>query len=209
MNQHPSKVILTQMNQRERLSWPSAQKHNKKRLLRNTAFLSAVSICLGGCAWLSARYPQNTEAVISHLTAGFEYDETLGRLQLVNNMLPESAMVFLSTDSASLDFQIPVDTQATHVWTQQEPWIEYSCIGDVSACQAGEIITIVQNHAGTHTLRILHENGYESIYSGLQTVHVHENESVDVGQVIGTSAGIAAFELRRDGVSVLPAFSQM
>lgn len=197
------------MTQREQLSWPSIQKHTNKRLLRNTAFLAAVSLCLGGCAWFSISQPQKTKAVMSHLTAGFEYDETLGRLQLVNNMLPESAMVFLNTDSNTLDFQIPVDGQACHAWTQAEPWLEYPFAGDVTACQAGEVVTIVQNHAGTHTMRIMHDAGYESIYSGLRSIRVEENARVEAGQVIGTSAGTTAFELRKDGVSVLPAFSQM
>lgn len=197
------------MTQKERLSWPSAQKHSNKRLLRNTAFLAAASICLGGCAFFAISQPQKTEAVMSHLTAGFEYDETLGRLQLVNNMLPESVMVFLNNDSAALDFYKPVDAQAIHAWSQQEPWLEYGCTGHVCACQAGEIVTIVQSHAGNHTMRILHEDGYESVYSGLQTIHVHEGDQVDAGQIIGTSAGTAAFELRKDGVSVLPAFSEL
>lgn len=205
----PSKVILAQMTQKERLSWPAKQKHTNKRLLRNTAFFAAVSLCLGLCAWLAISQPQKTEAVMSHLTAGFEYDDSLGRLQLVNNMLPESAMVFLSTDASVAQFEVPVQAEVSHTWTQQEPWLEYASIGDVSACQAGEIITIVKNHAGTHTMRILHDNGYESIYSGLHAVHASEHESVLAGQVIGTSAGKAAFELRKDGVSVLPAFSDI
>ncbi|MBQ7887796.1 MAG: M23 family metallopeptidase [Clostridia bacterium] len=209
MDQHPSKVILTQMTQKQRLSWPEKQKHTNKRLLRKTSFFAAVSLCLCGCAWFAVSQPHRTEAVMSHLTAGFEYDETLGRLQLVNNMLPESAMVFLSTDSSITEFQAPVEAEVSHAWTQQEPWLEYASIGDVSACQDGEIITIVQNHAGTHTMRILHDNGYESIYSGLHAVHASENESVLAGQIIGTSAGKAAFELRKDGVSVLPAFSEI
>ena len=95
--EHPSKIILTEMTPRERHSaWTPMQKHTDKRLLRNTAFFAAVSLCLSAGVWMSVRQPQQTQAVMSHLTTGFEYDETLGRLQLVNNMLPESAMVFLN-----------------------------------------------------------------------------------------------------------------
>ena len=209
MNQEPSRVILTQMNQREPIVWPEKQTHTNKRLLRNTAFFAAVSLCVGGCAWISINQPEKTELVMSHLTAGFEYDETLGRLQLVNNMLPESVMVFLNSDSSDSTFFVPAQAQVSHQWTNQEPWLEYACIGDVSACQSGEIMTIIQNHAGTHTMRILHDDGYESVYSGLHAVHVREHDRVLSGQVIGTSAGIAAFELRKDGVSVLPVFSQL
>lgn len=209
-SEHPSKIILTEMTTREKyFSWTPKQKHTDKRLLRNTAFFAAVSLCLSVGVWLSIKQPQQAQAVMSHLTAGFEYDETLGRLQLVNNMLPESAMVFLNTTPADISFSMPVQSQISHSWTQQEPWLEYASIGDVSACQAGEIITIVENHAGTNTVRILHDEGYESIYSGLHTVHVKENDRVMPGQIIGTSAGNAAFELRKDGISVLPAFSDI
>ena len=208
--EYPSKIILTEMTPRERHSaWTPMQKNTDKRLLRNTAFFAAVSLCLSAGVWMSVRQPQQTQAVMSHLTTGFEYDETLGRLQLVNNMLPESAMVFLNTAPADVSFSMPVQSQVSHSWTQQEPWLEYACIGDVSACQTGEIITIVENHAGTNTVRILHDDGYESIYSGLHTVHVKEHDCVMPGQIIGTSAGNAAFELRKDGISILPAFSDI
>lgn len=203
-------VVLAQMIQKEQISWPPKQKHTDKRLLRNTTFLAAVSLCLGIYACFSMFEPKKTQSVMSYLDAGFEYDETLGKLQLVNNMLPASAMVFLNNNSsANQEFQVPALAQMSHNWTPQEPWFEYACIGDISACQSGEIMTIVRNASGLHTLRILHPDGYESIYSGLQAVQVKERDSVFKGQVIGTSAGNAAFELRRDGVSVLPVFSEI
>lgn len=207
MNQDSPKVILTQMSHRQPLCWPEKQMHTNKRLLRNTAFFAAVFLCGGGFAWLSVKKPEKVEAVMSHLTAGFEYDETLGRVQLVNNMLPESVMVFLNSDSTQPEFGLPTQAQVSHQWSEQEPWLEYTCMGDVSACQTGEVVTIVENHAGTHTMRILHDDGYESVYSGLCTVHVSEHDNVLSGQVIGTSAGTASFELRKDGISVLPTFS--
>ena len=208
MNEYPHKVILGQMAPKERLTaWP--QKHTDKRLLRNTAFFAAVYLCLGLCAWFFTSEAKHTEAVMSHLTANFEYDETLGRLQLVNNILPQSAMVFLNTSHDTLEFFTPVQAQISHGWTQQEPWFEYAAFGDVSACQEGEIMTVIQNHTGSSTVRILHDNGYESIYSGLHTVHAREHERVFSGQIIGTSVGKTAFELRKDGVSVLPAFSEI
>lgn len=148
---------------------------------------------------------------MSHLTAGFEYDDTIGRLQLVSNMLPESAMVFLHADPLDTQFQIPVQgqIQASHVWSQQEPWIEYDYTGDVSACYSGEIITVIKNRTGNYTIRVLHENGYESVYSGLQAIHASEHDIVKTGQVIGTATEIVAFELRKDGVSILPQFSEI
>lgn len=207
VNQHPSKVIVAQMTQRQWTDWPEIHTNTDKRLLRNTAFFAAVSLCLGGCTWYAMNRPDKAQEVMSHLTSGFEYDETLGRLQLVSSILPESAMVFLNTGSSDVMFQAPSLSKATHAWTSSEPWLEYATFGDITACQTGEIVTVVQNHAGVHTVRILHDNGYESIYSGLSCVHLSENDRVSTGQTIGTSAGTAAFELRKDGLSVLPTFS--
>lgn len=145
---------------------------------------------------------------MGHLTAGFEYDDTLGRLQFVSNILPESAMVFLnSTDGTDEALVLPTNAEIAHTWSQQEPWLEYSCSGDISSCRDGEVMTIVQNRSDEYTVRILHDDGYESVYSGLDSVSIEENNWVTAGQTIGTAAGFAAFELRKDGLSVLPVFS--
>ena len=203
------------MEVKQRQDWtPAAQSGSKtqqsKRLLRNTAIFAVVSLCLGTGVMLSVRAPEQVQSVMNHLTAGFEYDETLGRLQFVSNVLPESAMVFLTSDaSGDVNPIVPESTTATHVWNPDEPWIEYAHIGDVTACREGEIMNIVQNHQNAYTVRILHSNGYESVYSGLKTVHISEHDHVFTGQTIGTAAGSAAFELRKDGLSVLPAFASL
>lgn len=190
---------------------PSAESHQKinktKRLLRNTMISAVVSVCLGGAAVMAIYNPQKTDAVMSHLTAGFEYDETLGRLQFVNNILPESAMVFLSARNANInDGCSPAMAQIVHAWNQNEPWIEYENSDEVAAYHDGEIMTIVKNHEGEYTLRIMHENGYESVYSGLQHVYMKEYDTVQRGQAIGHAGGYTAFELRKDGLSVIPCF---
>ena len=207
MNMRSSNVIIAEMTPKERPAWTNKQKQTSNRLLRNTALFAAGSFCLGLCVWAASSKPERAEAVMSHLTSGFEYDETLGRLQLVSNMLPESAMVFLSTDNAPL-LEAPVLAEVVHAWSEQEPWVEYDCAGEVLSCGSGEVMTIVKNHAGMHTVRILHDDGYESIYSGLKTVHANEHDFVRTGDLIGVSTEKTAFELRKDGVSVLPAFAE-
>ena len=102
---------------------------------------------------------------------------------------------------------LPTSAQIAHTWSQQEPWLEYACTGDIGSCKDGEVMTVVKNRSDEYTVRILHEGGYESVYSGLDTVSVGESSVVTAGQTIGTAAGFAAFELRKDGLSVLPVFS--
>lgn len=208
MNEPTNKVVVTQMEARERGAWTPVKRKKRinKRLLRKTSILAAVCLCLGTGTLLAMRNPEGAQSVMSHVTAGFEYDDTLGRLQFVSNILPESAMVFLTSSDAQ-EMSAPASAQISHAWTEAEPWLEYACIGDVCACQDGEIVTIVKNRQNEYTVRVLHENGYESIYSGLSNVHMSEQDTVSCGQQIGTAAGTAAFELRKDGLSVLPVFA--
>ena len=70
-------------------------------------------------------------------------------------------------------------------------------------------MTIVENRDNKYTVRIRHSDGYESVYSGLTSLNIHENSSVAAGEQIGYASESAAFELRRDGLSVLPVFSFM
>lgn len=204
------KVVVTHMQPRERREWktPPRRKRQPKRLLKKHMVLAAVVLCLCGAGTWGVRNQQSVEAVMSHLTAGFEYDDSLGRLQFVSNILPQSAMVFLTTGDETDDtLLLPTSAQIAHTWSQQEPWLEYACTGDIGSCKDGEVMTVVKNRSDEYTVRILHEDGYESVYSGLDTVAVSESSEVAAGQVIGTAAGFAAFELRKDGLSVLPVFS--
>ena len=209
MNKPTGRVVVAQMNARERGTWTlvNRTKKSKKRLLRNTSVFAAVSLCLGAGALFAMRNPGDVQSVMSHVTAGFEYDDTLGRLQFVSNLLPESAMVFLSGGDETQKLTVPTSAKVSHAWTQEEPWLEYACIGDVCACQDGEVMTIVKNRQDEYTVRVLHKDGYESIYSGLNAVHLNEQDTVFAGQQIGTAVGFTAFELRKDGLSVLPVFA--
>lgn len=200
------------MKPRERREWTEVSKkasfgkRHEKRLLRNTTILAAAFLCVCAGTVAVIDHPERAEAVMSHLTAGFEYDETLGRLQFVSNILPKSAMVFLTADQQPQKLLAPADAEISHVWSEAEPWLEYTCTGDIVSCRDGEVMTIVKNRKNEYTVRVMHDDGYESVYSGLQTVQTGESERVAAGQQIGTADGFAAFELRKDGLSVLPVF---
>ena len=207
MNERSSKVVLAEMTPKQRLSWTPVQKHHSKRLLRNTAFFAAVSACLGIGIYTTVKQPERAQSVMSHLTSDFEYDDTLGRLQFVSSLLPQSAMVFMNDTQHEVSFSAPSASEIIHTWSEQEPWLEYSSSENVSACSAGEIVTIVENHQGKYTVRMLHDNGYESIYSGLESVTAKEYDYLSAGQSIGIAPDYAGFELRKEGLSVLPVFS--
>lgn len=210
MDRH-QRVVVAKMRTRqiknrieESSATPSLQ---KKQLLRNTSLIAAVSFCLCSGVYLTIKHNDDVRTVMSHLTAGFEYDDTLGRLQFVSNILPESAMVFLTSDSSAPSKILPpAKANVIHEWNPEEPWIEYTHVGDISACKSGEVMTVVRNHNDEYTVRLLHDNGYESIYSGMCAIQLDEHDYVNSGQTIGTATGLAAFEFRKDGLSVQPVF---
>ena len=205
------RVVQGRMNPRERGEWKGPtvrrKKTDTKRLLRNASISAAVLLCLfavGGALGGSSRI---SKAVMSHVTTDFEIDDSLGRLQFVSSILPESAMVFLQGADQVVTVSAPVRSQETHAWTQEEPWLEYVCTGVVAACSEGDVMTIVQNREGEYTVRLRHENGFESIYSGMSEVNLREGDHVLCGDQVGWTDGFSAFELRQDGLSVQPVFS--
>lgn len=208
MGEREQKVIVTVMKPRSRSDWAPKEKEKKKIQLSKRIIVCAAAavFCLSAGALLLRDTPQ-TQSVMSHLETGFEYDESIGRLQFVSNILPESAMVFLSSTSEDVELTKPTDAQEIHVWSQSEPWIEYDAGSQVVSCRDGEVMTVVKNRVDEYTVRILHDDGYESVYSGLTEVFLQESDPVFAGESIGYAQGEAAFELRKDGLSILPDFS--
>lgn len=215
-----SRIVVTTMQPRQMSDWnessnsKSRQGREKWVKGRSTRILPkhlpaiAAAVCCLGVGVYAVWQEGSVSAVMSHLDGGFEYDDTLGRLQFVSNFLPESAMVFLtSSDDAQAEIAVPTGGEVVHAWSETEPWIEYGSSGAVTACQTGEVMTVVRNRQDEYTVRVMHDSGCESIYSGLTNVQVSESDAVLMGQMIGTAGGNAAFEWRRDGLSVQPVFS--
>jgi len=209
MEKDNDRVITGKMSLRQRRVSEKANitLTKQKQRYRIPILLSAAFVLSAVGAW-HLRDGAPAEAVMSHLTAGFEYDDNLGRLQFVSNILPESAMVFLQSDFDSGVFERPANAEIVHAWTEDEPWIEYEGRGALYASASGEVMTVVADRRGEYTVRILHDNGYETVYSGLSDIDVDEGGMVFAGQEIGSSAYSAAYELRKDGLSIQPVFSE-
>lgn len=213
------RVVVTTMNPREKREWDAPRKsarpahgraaQKKPRILpRHLPALAAAICCLGVGVYAAAR-EGSVSAVVNHLSGGFEYDDTLGRLQFVSNILPESAMVFLQGADAQTEIGQVASGELVHAWSEAEPWLEYACFGDVTACRDGEVMSVVRNRQNEYTVRVMHDDGCESIYSGLTSVNLSEADPVSAGQALGVAGGDAAFEWRRDGLSVQPVFQAL
>ena len=213
MDERDRKIVVGQMKPHKQREWggittPKRRIKWDKRLLRKSIPLAAAFFCLGIAAVTAKIHGEDIQSVFEPVTAQFDYDDTLGRLQFVSKILPESAMVFLTGSDeiitcASLWEQEVLETPT---WSESEPWLEFRETGNINSCLAGEVMSVVKNRKNEYTVRILHKNGYESVYSGLKQMLVSEGEEVVSGQAIGCTEGFAAFELRKDGLSIMPVF---
>ena len=208
MNSQSETIVIAAMQQR---SMPEWNKPRRKLSIakKQWGYLAAGVLCLAVGVFTLAADGQSKDTALSVMSSGFEYDETLGRLQYVSSILPENAMVFLSSSVTEDIFYTPSESKTVHSWSEEEPWLEYQGESRICACETGEVMTIVENRDNKYTVRIRHSDGYESVYSGLTSLNIHENSSVAAGEQIGYASESAAFELRRDGLSVLPVFSFM
>ncbi|MBP3645210.1 MAG: M23 family metallopeptidase [Clostridia bacterium] len=206
MGEDNCRIIVAEMTPQRKLSWSQYANHQNKQKQQHRLFLALFAVFILSVSVLSINGKDRMLTVMSRLTTEFEYDETLGRLQFVSNILPESAMVFLQNDTA-VSLVNPIDAVVTHMWKPDEPWIEYNGVNDALSAEAGEIMSIVSKRNGESTVRILHSNGYESIYSGLQRLNVKEGDRIDKGETVGQTAVFSSYELRKDGMSVEPFFS--
>ena len=213
-NEKNDHVVYAQMKTRQMGDWSGYSKQSEryirnKRRLRNIAISIAAVFCLGVGAVNLATDHEKAIQVMSHITADFEYDDTLGRLQFVSNILPDSAMVFLESGDDDICVFAPTEAEIIHVWNQKEPWLEYDVSKDINVCSDGEVMTVLKNRDDSFTVRVLHDAGYESVYSGLEEVSVSQFDRVLAGERIGSSEDGMAFELRKDGLSVQPQFMVM
>ena len=82
--------------------------------------------------------------------------------------------------------------------------------GEISSCMSGEVMNTVKNRQNEYTVRILHADGYESVYSGLSAVRVEEGEYVHAGSAVGTvPKAQRRLNCGKTGLSVMPVFGRL
>lgn len=135
-----------------------------------------------------------------------EWEERLGKINFVGNFLPESVAVFFDT-APSAALAAPCLGPVTHAWTQEEPYLTFqSADGKVYAAASGEVMSVAHGANDENILRIRHDDGYETLYYGLQETAVREGERVTAATCIGNfdPSAPSAFEVRRFGLPVDP-----
>ncbi len=175
-----------------------------ERLLRDCALCTAAVLCVLALGNVQQPWAQAVSSTVRD-AVNMDLDESLGKLQFVRNLLPESALVFWNVGEEQASYQIPAAGRVVHAWKQAEPWIEYACEAQsvVTAAQ-GEVMAITQGEEDAYLVRVRHEDGSETLYGDLSTCIVGEGDVLQAGQIIGAVEDSFFFEARREGRAFNP-----
>ncbi len=175
------------------------------RLLRNIAIAGCLLLLViaarnVGQEPLQAAYAALQESVT------LEWDESLGKLTFVNQLLPQEIRTVWS-EQAAQDISLPVQGRVVHAWSRQEPYVSIGGgVSEVHAVLAGEVMSLAHGPDEELILRIRHEDGLETLYGNLAACYVEEGDAVYEGDVIGRRMDEAelVFDMRLDGRSIDP-----
>ena len=220
MHNEPTRVQPMQIRERTTLPAPTAPEKktaewsetitkrkwfDMDRLLRNVAIVGAL--------WLVVAAVRNAgdagvQSVFSSLQTNMavDWDESLGKLTFVNNLLPESLRTVWSEEPVATVYA-PVTGEIVHAWNAAEPYLELSSVvTDVHAAQNGEVMSISHGLDEELIVRLRHDNGLETLYGNLSECQVEEGAYVYAGDLLGTvlSGKNLCFEVRQDGRAVDP-----
>lgn len=183
----------------------------EEKLLRNTAVACALLLTVMAMKNADLPWTQKAAAGIKQaMTMSIDWDETLGRLSFVRRLVPETALVFLNMGTGNGLIR-PTEGEVSHEYTDQQPWLEYSCRPAEAVCAAmkGKVTAVGQSMSGDWTILIEGDEGRETVYGYLAGVYVQTGQTVERGQQIGMAAdeknARLYFELRENGEAVNPA----
>ena len=182
------------------------------KLMRNSAVACALLLMV--LALQNANQPWTrdaTQTLKQALTMRIDLDESLGRLNFVRGLVPDTALVFW--DMKGNQLQPPADGAVVHEYSGIQPWIEFACTPQqrVGAAQTGTVAAVMQNAEGDWTVLIDHADGVQTVYAYLAQALTRPGDAVERGAQIGVTADAEGsrlyFELRKHGVPQDPALA--
>lgn len=179
-----------------------------ERLLRNSAIACALLLAVLAARNIDTPWARAAvEGVERALTMKIDLDGSLGSLSFVRGLMPESVLVFFDLPAEG-ELAQPVDGTLEKHFSEEQPWVEFSCAPDaeVVAAEAGTVVATTQLSGGGWGVMVEHDNGLESVCAYLLEPLVQAGERVGRGQCLAYSeAGRVYFEVRRDGTIIDPA----
>ena len=203
----PIQIKAQQRPSAGRIRRPRAPLTRSERLMRNSAF--ACALLLGVLALGNVDEPwakKASESVEQALTMRIDLDESIGALQFVKNLMPESALVFMNL-SGETALARPVDGPLAHAWSNLQPWLMFDCPEgtEVRAAATGTVTAVSPMSGGRYGVLVDHGEGVETLYAYLSEAEAAPGDAVTRGQAVGKASESVYFEYRKGGESVDPA----
>ena len=130
-----------------------------------------------------------TNAIRGALSMDMSLDESLGKLSFVQNLVPESALVFLNIGGRRSSAGIPVQGETVHAFSEAQPWTEYKTTdaAQVRAIADGTVSAVSQSGEGDWTLLVDHADGSCAVFAYLQSTSVKIGDFIARGDALGTA----------------------
>lgn len=183
-----------------------ARRSGAVKLNRNVAFLMLLMVCLASIHNQSLPSGQTVLTAVQQ-TVDSDWDETLGQITFVDQLIPDTLAVFFA-QPASQRLSLPCVGSVAHSWSQDAPYVSYVPQNKAALAMAdGEVMNISHGADDLLTLRIRHDSGLESVYYHLEEVFCREGDIVKCGDTIATicPGENLVVDVRQDGLSVDPA----
>lgn len=176
------------------------------RLLRNSAYACALLLAILAMGNINQPWARSvSETVERALTMHIDLDESIGQLNFVRNIMPESALVFLNLSGES-ELAVPVRGEVSHAYADAQPWLMFACEKgtEVGAAEAGTVTAVSELSGGGKGILVDHGQGLESVYAYLSETNVQAGDTVVRGQPLGKTDANLYFELREGGNAIDP-----
>lgn len=177
-----------------------------ERLMRNSAVACAVLLGVLAAGNIDRPWARKaSESVERALTMHIDLDESIGALQFVKDIMPESALVFMNI-SGDTALARPVDGAVAHDWSNLQPWLMFRCEdgAEVRAAAQGTVTAVSPMREGRFGVLVDHGEGIETVYACLVDTAVETGDAVSRGQVLGTADDGMYFEYRSAGEAIDP-----
>ena len=200
-------IRIVTVPRRKRLRKPRARLSWSDRLLRNTAIACAALLGILALGNVDAPWAKKaSEQVRRALTMHIDLDESIGRLEFVREIMPESTLVFMNLNGSQPPLR-PVDGALAHPWSNLQPWLMFECAdgAEVRCIESGTVTAVSPMSGGLYGVLVDHGEGVETLYACLSGCDARAGEAVGKGDRLGASSDRLYFEYRASGESTDPA----
>lgn len=170
------------------------------RLVRNFAVVGSLVLVMIA---IRSSNMEETQSVFSALQTGtgMQWDESIGKLSFVNNLLPEEIQTVWN-ENKEVSVYAPVNGEIVHAWSEGEPYLLIRGKKDeVFASADGEVMSIAHGLGEERIVRVRHADQSETVYGNLQECVLEIGQLVHAGELLGKLIPDhpLAFEVRVNG----------